>query len=297
MRSDRAGSAGARRDRPRVRFSAASRPPPPAARRERPRPAVDPTRRGGSRRSGRRRAGRRPARPARSAQSPKVALRLPDQVARFQSAGAVRSALPIGSRSPLPGRKRLKSRMPCSSGETPVTIVVQRRGERGGCSLSSAKRCPAATSRASSRHLSFRDQPVEELPVRAVEPEDDERRPGDRAFGDGGHRARARCRLGGERRSLPGFAFAAERRRERDEDEEEAHRDHRAILAASPGRESGSQARTESPEARPIPAPPGTANRLVLMSRVDRHSVAGQRLFGEARCRNIRKSSGEHASA
>ena len=68
----------------------------------------------------------------------------------FQIAGARRSELVIGSGARRAGESRAKSRMRCSSGETPVIIVVQSSGESGGCSVSSTPRRPSRTRRWSS---------------------------------------------------------------------------------------------------------------------------------------------------
>ena len=66
------------------------------------------------------------------AQRPKMATLLSPSVAMFQIAGTFRSLLGIGSSAPVAGLRRVKSRMPCSSGEAPVIIVVQTSGESGG---------------------------------------------------------------------------------------------------------------------------------------------------------------------
>ena len=82
------------------------------------------------------------------AQRPKTATRLPPKVAMFQIAGSRRSSVVIGSFWPVVGWKRVKSRMPCSSGLRPVIIVVQTRGESGGCRVWSAPPVPFWTSAA-----------------------------------------------------------------------------------------------------------------------------------------------------
>ena len=64
----------------------------------------------------------------------------------FQIAGALRSPLVIGSRWPLTGLTRRKSRMRCSSGLTPVIIVVQISGESGGWIVWSVPLLPSAIS-------------------------------------------------------------------------------------------------------------------------------------------------------
>ena len=66
----------------------------------------------------------------------------------FQMAGARRSSLVMGSFCPPDGAKRVKSRMRCSVGETPVIIDVHTMGDRGGWIVSSAPPAPSATSRA-----------------------------------------------------------------------------------------------------------------------------------------------------
>ena len=58
------------------------------------------------------------------------------------------ASLVIGSRTCVVGLKRVKSRMRCSSGETPVIIVVQTSGESGGCCVRNARLSPPAMSRA-----------------------------------------------------------------------------------------------------------------------------------------------------
>ena len=66
----------------------------------------------------------------------------------FHTAGTRRSSLPIGSRRPVAGLKRTKSRMRCSSGERPVIIVVHKSGDRGGCSVTSTPPLPSRSRRA-----------------------------------------------------------------------------------------------------------------------------------------------------
>ena len=66
----------------------------------------------------------------------------------FQTAGARRSAAVIGSSAPVAGSRRVKSRMRCASGPTPVVIVVQRSGESGGCCVRSTPERPSRTSAA-----------------------------------------------------------------------------------------------------------------------------------------------------
>ena len=83
------------------------------------------------------------------AHRPKVALVRPAYPAMFHTAGARLSSLVIGSLRPVAGEKRVKSRMRCSSGETPVIMLVQTMGESGGWIVSSAPPAPSATSRAS----------------------------------------------------------------------------------------------------------------------------------------------------
>ncbi len=110
------------------------------------------------------------------AQSPSRPTRLPAQVRAFQIAGARRSALPIGSRSPEPGAKRLKSRMPCSTGETPVSIDVHSSGDSAGVSDSSSPQADGGTEPREVRHRPLCQERLELLPVGAVETDEEDRR-------------------------------------------------------------------------------------------------------------------------
>ena len=56
--------------------------------------------------------------------------------ARFQMAGTLRPRPVTGTCWPLPGSISRKSRMPCSSGSTPVATVVQISGDRIGTMVS-----------------------------------------------------------------------------------------------------------------------------------------------------------------
>ena len=68
-----------------------------------------------------------------------------------------------------------KSRMPCSSGLTPVIIVVHTSGESGGRIVSSTPLVPSRQAR-EVRHDAARHVVVEQLPVGAVEADEDDRR-------------------------------------------------------------------------------------------------------------------------
>ena len=67
----------------------------------------------------------------------------------FHTAGLWRSSLVIGSRFPLTGFTLRKSRMRCWSGLTPVSIVVQISGDKGGWMVFSFPLEPSLTSFAS----------------------------------------------------------------------------------------------------------------------------------------------------
>jgi hypothetical protein len=66
----------------------------------------------------------------------------------FQIAGARRRLLVIGSLAPVFASNWTKSRMPWSSGLTPVIIDVQMSGDSGGRMVSSTPLVPSRTSRA-----------------------------------------------------------------------------------------------------------------------------------------------------
>ena len=82
------------------------------------------------------------------AHNPKTPIFLPRALTMFQIAGTARSSLVMGSRTRVTGSNRVKSRMRCSSGETPVIIVVHTSGERGGCCVRSTRLLPARVSEA-----------------------------------------------------------------------------------------------------------------------------------------------------
>ncbi len=82
------------------------------------------------------------------AQRPNTATLLPAALAMFQIAGTRRSPLPMGSRAPVAGFQRVKSSTRCSSGETPVIIVVQTSGESGGWIVRSTPVLPCRASAA-----------------------------------------------------------------------------------------------------------------------------------------------------
>ena len=81
---------------------------------------------------------------------------LPAAVAMFQSAGARRSLLVIGSFWPVTGSNCTKSRMPCSSGLVPVIMVVQMSGESAGESVLRWPLVPSARQAAEIRHHAAR---------------------------------------------------------------------------------------------------------------------------------------------
>ena len=82
------------------------------------------------------------------AHSPSTATRLAPYVAMFQIAGARRMLLVIGSFAPVCGSNCTKSRIPWSSGLTPVIIDVQTSGDSGGLIVSRVPLVPSRTSRA-----------------------------------------------------------------------------------------------------------------------------------------------------
>ena len=84
------------------------------------------------------------------AHRPKTATSRPDSPAISHTALARRSSDVIGSRWPVAGLKRVKSRMRCCSGLVPVAIVVQTSGESGGTSERSTPERPSRTRRSSS---------------------------------------------------------------------------------------------------------------------------------------------------
>ena len=84
------------------------------------------------------------------AQSPKTATSRADSLTISQTAFFRRSSEVMGSRRPVAGLKRVKSRMRCASGLVPVAMVVQTSGDSGGTRDRSTPERPSRVRRSSS---------------------------------------------------------------------------------------------------------------------------------------------------
>ena len=98
----------------------------------------------------------------------------PAAEARFQTAGTARESPEIGTFAPVFGSTSWKSRTRWTSGPTPVAAVVQRIGESSGIEAREVRRGTLRGEALPVRHPALAREPVEELPVEAVQTEPDD---------------------------------------------------------------------------------------------------------------------------